>query len=257
MIFNSKKKKKIGLALGGGAALGAAHIGVLKAIDEFDIPVHYVAGTSIGAFVGAFYAFGKTWQEIEDFARDLDWFDVSRLSLSKYGLLSNKKMNSLFRKILGDVTFEDAKIPLAMVAVDICTGQKAILKSGNIATAVMASTCIPGVFIPVDSEDKLLVDGGIMENVPVATVSEMGAKTIIGVDLLGRHAYKKPGNIVDILINTINISIENSTKLQTGDGNIIIAPDLSAYNIIDTDQTDGLIEAGYTEARKVLNHHFG
>ena len=256
MIFN-KKKKKIGLALGGGAALGAAHIGVLKAIDEFDIPIHYVAGTSIGAFVGAFHAFGKTWQEIESFARDLDWFDVSRISLSRYGLLSNEKMKSLFHEILGEVTFEDAEIPLAMIAVDISTGEKVVLKSGDIANSVMASTCIPGIFIPVKIGDKFLVDGGIMENVPVITIREMGAEKIIGVDLNTRHAYKKPGNIIDVLINTFNISIENFTRLQTKDANILIAPDLSDFNLIETDQVDGLIQAGYAEARKVLEKEFG
>lgn len=252
-----RKTKKIGLALGGGAALGAAHIGVLKAIDEFNIPIHYVAGTSIGAFVGAFYAFGKTWQEIENFARDIDWFDVSRVSLSRYGLLSNKKMKSLIHDVLGDVTFEDALLPLAMVAVDISTGEKVVLKSGDIADSVMASTCIPGVFIPVKISDRLLVDGGITENVPVQTIKEMGAEKIIGVDLIARQTYRQPGNIIAVLVNSIHISIENFARLQTKDADILIAPDLSAFNLIETNQVDGLIEAGYAEARKMLAREFG
>ncbi len=256
MLFKMKKKK-IGLALGGGAALGAAHIGVLKAIKEFDIPVHYVAGTSIGAFIGAFYAFGKTWQDIEKIAQDLDWLDISRLSLSQYGLLSNEKMSSLIHEILGDVTFEDAEIPLAMVAVDISKGEKVILKSGGVAEAVIASTCIPGIFIPVKIEDKFLIDGGIMENVPISPLKKMGAKSIIAVDLNAKHAYKKPENIIDVLINTFNISMENLTKLQTRNADIIIAPDLSEFNVIDTDQVDGLMEAGYAAARKLFEQKFG
>ncbi|HDP97696.1 MAG TPA: patatin, partial [bacterium] len=170
MLFRKKlkRKNKIGLALGGGAVLGAAHIGVLKAMEELDIPVHFVAGTSIGALVAALYAFGKDYKQIEKIAAELDWLDVSGLSLSQYGLLSNKKLGKIINKAIGDVDFEDARIPLAMIATDISHGKEVVLKQGNVATAVMASTCIPGIFIPVEIEGKLLVDGGVVENVPIS-----------------------------------------------------------------------------------------
>lgn len=100
------KNKKIGLALGGGAVLGAAHIGVLRALEEFDISASYIAGTSIGAFVSAFYAFGKRWHEIEKIASDLKWLDVSGISLSRFGLLSNEKLGDLISEHIGDVTFD-------------------------------------------------------------------------------------------------------------------------------------------------------
>ncbi|MDZ7797262.1 MAG: patatin-like phospholipase family protein [Candidatus Marinimicrobia bacterium] len=125
-----KKNKKIGLALGGGAVLGAAHIGVLKAIEELDIPIHCIAGTSIGAFVAAFYANGKGWEEIRDIAMDLKWLDLSGLSLSKLGLLSNEKMGKFVEKHLGRSTIEDANIPLAMIATNIASGEKIVLQKG-------------------------------------------------------------------------------------------------------------------------------
>ena len=247
-----KRKNKIGLALGGGAVLGAAHIGVLKAMEELDIPVHFVAGTSIGALVAALYAFGKDYKQIEKIAAELDWLDVSGLSLSQYGLLSNKKLGKIINKAIGDVDFEDARIPLAMIATDISHGKEVVLKQGNVATAVMASTCIPGIFIPVEIEGKLLVDGGVVENVPISPLKDMGANTIIGVDLNAKTVFKKPENIIGVLLNTLDITLLNATKLQTEQADILITPDLSEFNLIDADQMNDLIEIGYSEARSVL-----
>lgn len=118
--------KKIGLALGGGAVLGAAHVGVLKAIEEFDIEISYIAGTSIGAFVAAFCAFGKTPAEIEEIALKLTWMDISGISLFKNGLLSNEKLGDLISEHIGDKKIENAKIPLAMIATDISSGKKVV-----------------------------------------------------------------------------------------------------------------------------------
>ena len=154
-----KKKKNIGLALGGGVFLGAAHIGVLRAIDEFNIKISHIAGTSIGALIAALYAFRKSWEDIKSIALELGWFDISGLSLSKYGLLSNKNVGKIITDTLGDVKFEDSNIPLAAIATDISTGNKVVLTKGRVADGVMASTCIPGVFLPVEINGELLVDG--------------------------------------------------------------------------------------------------
>src|SRR6056297_3269101 len=137
------RKNKIGLALGGGAVLGAAHVGVLKHLHEKQIKIDAIAGTSIGAFVASLYAFGKSPGEIEDIARELNWMDVSKLSLSQHGLLSNKKLGKTLHEVLGDVNIEDADIKLAMIATNISTGEKVVLEKGNLAKAVTASTCIP------------------------------------------------------------------------------------------------------------------
>lgn len=250
------KGPKLGLALGGGAALGAAHIGVLKALDELDIQPDYLAGTSVGAMVGAMYAFGKSWPEIRELAEDLEWFDISGLTLSRYGLLSNEKMANLLEKVIGEQTFDRANIPLAIVATDIAKGEKVILREGEVAPAVMASTCIPGIFVPVEYEDEMLVDGGIVENVPISPLQDMGAEVIIGVDLNAKHAFEKPGNIVEVLINAFHFTLITASQASYQEADLVIQPDLGEFSRTDPNQTEGLMEAGYKETMRMLGKKF-
>lgn len=247
-----KNNKKIGLALGGGAVLGAAHVGVLKAIKEFELEIDYISGTSIGAFVAAFYAFGKNWQEIEEIASELTWLDITKISLSRFGLLSNEKLGELIIEHIGDKNIEDANIPLAIIATNAANGEKIILDKGDIANSVMASTCIPGLFKPVEMGDLMLLDGGIVENVPIKTVKEMGAEFVIGVDLNAYQTYGNPENIIDVVLNSFNFIMKQSDKLQTKDADLLIQPDLSAFNRSDTNQVDDLIKKGYEDAKKIL-----
>lgn len=244
--------KKIGLALGGGAVLGAAHVGVLKAIEELDLEISYIAGTSIGAFVAAFYAFGKTPAEIEEIALELTWMDISGVSLFKSGLLSNEKLGELISKHIGDESIENAKIPLAMIATDISSGKKVVLKKGLVAKGVMASTCLPGIFIPVEMDDVTLVDGGIVENVPIDTIKEMGADFVIGIDLNAKNKYEKPNNILDVIMNSFHFTLKAAAKYQTQNADLLITPDLSKFNMADTSQVKDLIEKGYKDSLKLL-----
>ncbi|MDR8391538.1 patatin-like phospholipase family protein [Aliifodinibius sp. S!AR15-10] len=214
-MINFFDDPKVGLALGGGAALGAAHIGVLKALEERNIQITYVSGTSIGAMIGAFYAFGTEIKKIEEIAVNLKWLDVSSLSISKMGLLSNKKLGNLIRKHLGDVNIEDAEKPLAITATDLSSGQKVVFKKGDLATAVMASTCVPGIFIPVESDGKMLVDGVLVENVPIQSLKTMGAEQIIAVDINALRLYKKPDDIIEVVTNALDIAIENLSNLSS------------------------------------------
>ncbi len=244
--------KKTALALGGGAVLGAAHVGVLRALTELDITVSMVSGTSIGSFIASLYAFGKSWEDIRDIVFDLDWLDLTSLALSQYGLLSNRKMGAIVCSLLGDKNIEDALIPLSMVATDIGTGKKVILAEGDVAAAVMASSCIPGVFRPVEYSGSLLVDGMLMENVPVSPLFEGGAESIICVDLLARHAFNKPENIIDLLLNAFYSTITNTTALQIDVADLCIAPDLSQFSLIDTGSVPEIMEAGYRAALPAL-----
>ena len=248
--------KKARLALGGGAVLGAAHIGVLKAIEENNIYIEYISGTSIGAFVAAFYAFGKSWEEIRDIALELKWIDITRLTLSKYGLLSNAKIGELIQEHLGNKNIEDAEIPLAMVAADASSGEKMVLDRGPVAEAVMASTSIPGIFIPAKIDGRMLVDGGIVENVPIPTVKALGAEYIIGVDLNANHTYQKPDNILDVIMNSFHFIMMHAAKFQTEIADLLIKPDLSSFNRTDTSQIKDLINAGYFAGTKFLNQPY-
>lgn len=246
--------KDIGLALGGGAVLGAAHVGVLRAIDEFDIKIKYISGTSIGAFVAAFFAFGKNWKEIKQIASELKWIDITGISLSRYGLLSNEKLGKLILEHIGDKNIQDSDIPLAMIATDVTSGEKIILDKGPVADAVMASTCIPGIFKPIEKNGRMLVDGGIVENVPINTIKGMGAEYVIGIDLNAKHKYDKPDNILDVIINSFHFLMKKSVKLQKEDADLLIEPDLAAFNRSDMSQVDKLMEKGYEDSKKALKN---
>lgn len=247
-----KKNKKTGLALGGGAVLGAAHIGVLKAIEESGIEINYVTGTSIGAFVAALYAFGKNWKEIEEISAKLKWINIADISLSRYGLLSNENLGELIKENIGDKNIEDSNIPLAIIATNAANGEKVILDKGSVANSVMASTCIPGIFKPVEMGDIMLLDGGVVENVPINTIKEMGAEFVLGVDLNASHTYGKPDNILDVILNSFHFIMKQSVKFQTEKADLLIEPDLSSFNRSDIRQIKDLIKRGYEDAKKLL-----
>ncbi len=244
-----KPDNKIGLALGGGAILGAAHIGVLKAFAEENIPVSAISGTSIGALVAALYAFDVSLDEIEKIAMDLDWLDISGFAFSRLGLLTNEKMGKKIKDVLGEVQFSDARIPLSVIATDVGRFEKVVLDSGDVARAVMASASVPGIFIPVEIDDRMLVDGGLMENVPISPLQNKAMDIIVGVDLNAGRKFKNPEDLIDVLLNAIDIAIDNATRIQTQKVDLLITPALSAYNRTDTECIRDLIREGYTAAR--------
>jgi NTE family protein len=247
------QNKKVGLALGGGVVLGAAHVGVLQATQELKIPISYIAGTSIGAFVAALYAFGIPWYDIEEIAMKLEWVDTAALALSQYGLLSNHKLGEIVRDIIGDVNFNQAKIPLGMVASDVVSGEKVLLTEGNVADAVMASSCIPGIFKPIQIKQKMLIDGGLLENVPILVAKEMGAEFIIAVDLFtASHSHRQPDNLVDLLLNTYYSAMRNAARPDNEFADVLITPDLAEFNLINTDQIPAIIQKGYLTAQQDL-----
>jgi NTE family protein len=249
-----KTKKKIGLALGGGVVLGAAHIGVLQAIQELGIQVDIITGTSIGAFLAALYAFGKPWDAIEAIAMDLEWFDMASLVLSQYGLLSNSKLGAIMDNIIGDVQFEDAFIPLGMVASNVVTGERVKLTSGAVGESVMASSCIPGIFTPVNIAGDMLIDGGLLENVPIMLTREMGAECIIAVDLFtASHSHRPPENLFDLLMNTYYSAMRYAARPYNEYADVLITPDLSEFNLVNTDQVPALARVGYLAAMEQLS----
>lgn len=248
------ENSKLGLALGGGATLGAAHIGILKALEERSIDVHFISGTSIGAYIAALYAFGTSPSEIEEEIRGLDWLDISGFSLQKlkFGLLTNDKLGDSIEKRLGDARVEDAQTPLAIVATDVASCNKVVLTECPVSQAVMASTAVPGLFAPVEIDEQMLVDGGLVENVPVSPLKEAGADPIIAVDLGAQRSYRKPEDLIDVLINSIDIAIDNATRLQTSDADLVISPKVRAYSRTDTSRISELIDEGYKACRAAL-----
>jgi len=177
--------KKIGLALGGGGAKGLAHIGVIKVLQENNVPVDMIAGSSMGAVIGGLYAAKQDPTEIEKIANKTDW----RLLLSLLdpswgqGLIEGEKITDFIKEHLGDVGFEDLKIPLSVVATDIKSGEPVVLNEGNVVSAIRASISLPLIFKPVEYKNKLLTDGDLSRPVPVEIVKNMGADIVIAVNL--------------------------------------------------------------------------
>ena len=252
-LFNSS----IGLALGGGGARGIAHIGVLKAFERNHIDISYISGTSIGALVASYYAFGKSINDIKDIGEDLDLSSVIGFSLDKQGMFSTKSIEKMILRHLGDVNIEDSIIPLAICTTDILSGEQVILQKGNLAKAVCASIAIPGIFIPIEIEGKTLVDGGITENVPISLLDKMGAGITIGVNLNGSQQYQAPKDMIAIMSNAIDIAIDLRTKDQLKTADFIFSLDLEQYSRVDnSDQFDDLYNKGYRLAQQKIKSLF-
>lgn len=178
-----KRGKKIGLALGGGSVRGLAHIGILKVFETERIPISCIAGTSIGALIGACYASGLNAQRIEEIALTTRLKDLVDFTEPKTGFIKGRKIEKYIRKLIKNKSFSELEIPLRIIATDLIKGEKVIFKKGDVAKAVRASISLPGVFSSVKIGKKELIDGGMVDPIPVDAVKKMGADIIIAVDL--------------------------------------------------------------------------
>jgi len=197
-MIETDNKKKIGLVLGGGGARGLAHIGVLKVLEREKVPVSVIAGTSMGGLIGATYAAGIPPEEIEKEAHRVrkrkNQVKLLDLGFKGSGFIKGVRVYQYIAGMLGDnLTFDDLKIPLAMVAVDLNTGREVVLKKGKVADAIRATISVPGVFSPFKLEQNRLVDGGISNNVPIDVARNLGAEVVIAVDVLPNFFPNQPG----------------------------------------------------------------
>jgi len=182
----SEKEKKIGIALGSGSARGLAHIGVLKVLEANKIPINYIAGSSMGALIGALYASGLSVQQLDDIACNADWKLTAKMftpTLPWNGLVSGNRIRDFIKTLVGDININDLKIPYAAVATDVNTGEKIVIQQGSLVEAIRASISIPGVFTPVQYGGRFLVDGGVANPVPVDVIKSMGADIVIAVNV--------------------------------------------------------------------------
>lgn len=179
---------KIGLALSGGGARGLAHIGALKVLEQEGIPIDLLAGTSMGGVIAATYAAGLSPKFLEQEALRLakahNLLSLFDLSLPRQGLFEGQKIVSYLTKHLGERTFEDLSIPLRLIAVDLNNSQKVVLSEGRVVDAVRATIALPGIFRPVERGEQLLVDGGLLDNIPADVVRQMGADVVIAIDVM-------------------------------------------------------------------------
>lgn len=247
--------KKIGIAFGGGGAKGAAHIGVVKYLEQKNLPISAVSGSSIGAFVAAMVAFNKSYLQIRNAFLQLEPFSIKALRREKLGLMENISLLQVLQNNFSPGTkIEDAPIPLAIHASDIETGDSVQLNQGNLIEAVMASSCVPGFYLPKEIDGRLLVDGGLTENVPVSVLRKMGADYLIGISLNGLSKYSKPANMLDVIGNAMDIAIDRQTKEQLKEADMVINLDLSHFNRLKVDNIDEMMEVAHSEIYR-LDHY--
>ena len=277
-------RPRIGLALSGGGARGFAHIGVLKVLEELKIPVDFIAGTSMGSVIGGLYAMGYSPEELIDLATTIDWqeafndnpprktlFFEQKKEASKYllelgfknfkleipkGLSAGQKFSNLLSLLtipaVGVTHFDQLKIPFRAIATDIVTGEEIILDGSrlSLAEAMRASIAIPFIFTPVEVGDRLLVDGGLVKNVPVDIVKNMGADIVIAVNVSTPLRKKEElQSLLAIIDQSISLQIAHSTEQQLALADEVITPDLEGYAASDFTQVRALIKKGEDAAR--------
>jgi NTE family protein len=255
-----EKRPKVILVLGGGGARGFAHVGVLKALREANIPIDMVVGTSMGALVGSLYCSGVKIEDIENIAEDIKWNDISNLNvtslitmLTSEKLLSTKKMEEYIARMIGDKCFFQLDIPFVCVATDIKTGEKIIFKEGPVAPAARASATIPGIFAPVSYRQRFLVDGGLVENIPVSVAKLFEPDIIITVAVSADITKNSYNNIFTTLFQTIYIQGQQSDINNLKMSDIVIVPKVSNVSAIELNKAVECIDAGFIAGKKSLN----
>lgn len=268
-------KPKLGIALSGGGARGLAHIGVLKSLEEAGIQPDYLAGTSMGGVIAAGYASGLSPEELEQIANEHSTarklLRLADPAITTNGLFQGGRLLNFFEQYLNSSTFDDMRIPLTLVAVDLNSGQEVHLREGSITEALRATVSIPGLLAPVERDGQRLVDGGLLNNLPVDVVREMGADVVLAVDVSPptetfsyaqafenkRFLSRSLGGLLAVLGDSINLLIrqQRKTKLILSPPDFLLSPTISPdVNAITGYHKAGpLISLGEETTRPILS----
>ncbi|WP_414628119.1 patatin-like phospholipase family protein [Natranaerobius thermophilus] len=244
--------KKIGLALSAGSARGLAHIGVLKTLIDNNIPIDCIAGTSMGSMVGGLYAAGIPIDIIEGLSLNLTqkkWVDIG---VPRKGFIRGDKVLQILRMLTKDSAIENTKIPFGCVATELNTGERIVYKQGNLAEAIRASISIPGVFTPYEYEGKTLVDGALVDRLPVSLCRALGADCVISVDVSTHVSNASITNIFDVIVQSMNIMQAEMLKERREDSDILIRPDVQSITPNQFQKAEEAIEAGKEACQEVL-----
>ncbi len=264
-----KRKPKLGIALSGGGARGLAHIGVLKVLEKAGIKPDFIAGTSMGGVIAAAYAFGQTPAQMEEEALKLRKLSsvlglLADPSLPWKGLVEGKKIRDYFHEHIGDATFDEARIPLALVAVDLKSGREVVMREGRVVDALRATISVPGIFTPYAYDDKILVDGGILNNLPADVVRKMGAEVVIAVDVScdlesferDNFPFSQMPEVIAVLWRTVEVMEKElrDRKLREAAPDVLISPPLTRDISVFTgfNRVAEIIAAGEEAAEKAL-----
>jgi NTE family protein len=250
------------LALGGGAARGLAHVGVLAVLEREGVPIDIIAGTSAGAAIGALYAQGKEASQIKELVLNMGWkqfISLVDLALPRSGFIGGRKITGLLKSIIGDIRFSDLRIPLACVATDISSGEEVVINRGSVLEGVRASISIPVIFTAVKWKGRFLVDGGLVNPVPVSTVREMGADFVIAVNVMPdigdrtqrAKGFKEPG-IFSVMLQSIYIATYSLVRPSLEAADVVIEPQLANIGYGDFHRAVDCISQGEVATQNLI-----
>ena len=252
-LSSSSASVGIGLALGGGFARGIAHVGVLKVLEEENIPIRYIAGTSVGALIGAAYCSGISAAELEHVASKVRFKHIARWTVSRYGFASNQRMIGFLNHLLKVKTFEELRIPLAVTATDFSTGEGVVFHSGPLVDPVRASCAYPGMFLPVKIRGRLLIDGMLSHTVPTRPLRQMGADRVIAVHLKGKWTDGEgPRHLFDVIGQCFAIAQEMNSSQWKQAADLLIEPNVNGYKYDAFEHSAALVQAGEIATRAAL-----
>ena len=242
----NKRVPKLGLALGGGAARGFAHVGVIQVLEEAGIKPDVVVGTSAGSVVAAFYASGKDGAQLQKAAETMEEATITdwTVPLLGRGMMRGDGLARYVNKQTGNRRIEDFKMPLGIVATDLKTGEGILFQRGDVGTAVRASSSVPSVFEPVRIGNREFVDGGLVSPVPVRYARQMGAEYVLAIDISSPPESGKTGDMFDILMQTFTIMGKSINKLELRDADLVVRPALNDVGSADFKARRRSIEAG-------------
>lgn len=240
------KNLKLGLALGGGGLRGIGHIGVLLALEELGIKADYVAGTSAGSMVGALYSAGYSPNRMIEELKKLRVKDI-RDSRLIWKPSDSSNIEEVLKNIFGkDLVFSELKIPLSVVAVDICSGKQVNITSGSVAKASSGSCAVPGVFTPVEYGDMHLVDGGLTCTVPADVVRDMGANAVLAVEVnRARGSGTDSMKLMDVLKSSLGIIMQSNVEKTLRYADLVLKPNLESFSSSKLGDIDAMVKEGY------------
>jgi NTE family protein len=242
-----------GLALGGGFARGFAHLGVLQVLEQNHIPISHIAGTSVGSILGAAYASGAPLARIIETCRTLRFRDIARWRVSRLGLASNQRLGNLIERVFESRRFEDLRIPLAVVATDLNSGEPVVFTQGNLVDAIRASCAFPGLFEPVEIGTRCLADGGLVAPVPTRAARDLGAATVIGVSVGMQDGHRgAPTNIFQVVSRAVSAAQKHQLEIWERHADLVLRPDVQSLAWDDFDRADEAIAAGAAAALRAL-----
>lgn len=243
---------KIGLALGSGGARGFAHLGVIKILKDENIPIDLIAGSSMGALVAAFYSSGLEIEKLYKLATAFKRKYYLDFTVPKMGLISGNRIKELIRLFTHGKHIEQLDIPIAIVATDILNGEKVVFTEGSIADAVRASISIPGIFVPEKVNNRLLVDGGVIDRVPVSVVKELGADIVIAVDVAEVKRNGEISSIYDVILQSIDIMQSELVKSYEPAADVMVRPPLAHYSSRAFTNIEAIIKSGEEQTKILL-----